>query len=404
MEGSFKPGPAAGALAQLRPVAAAVLAVAIASAATGLMTTKVSLDLELHKAGVNAVRLVVTGYPLGFIAGCLTVRTIVARAGHGRTFLGLIVVLALLSLAFAATPDPSIWFLLRVGSGFALAAIYTVVESWINLESRLDNRGALLSFYMILSTSGTAAGPLLIGLNASDGMGSIYLAAAVYLLSGLPLLLSGRMTPSSSTGSQRPRFDKPLALKVLFAAAPAAVAGALQVGMTNMTFAVMAPIYATRIGYGPAAAGALVSVFALGGLLAQWPVGWLSDRVPRHKVIAVAGFVAAFSCALIYALAHLSPVLLYGLVFLYGGSTIAIYPLVVAFASSRIEPMYQVSLASRLLLLYGLGSIASPALTNELMARLGPSALFALLGAAALAVSMISTLNASGFINKEKRV
>ena len=135
------------------------------------------------------------------------------------------------------------------------------------------------------------------------------------------------------------------------------------------------------------------------GVQAKTPLGQSMRRLRR----AVAGFVAALSCALIYALAHLSPVLLYGLVFLYGGSTIAIYPLVVAFASSRIEPMYQVSLASHLLLLYGLGSIASPALTNELMARLGPSALFALLGAAALAVGMISTLSTSPVNNAEKR-
>jgi MFS family permease len=181
---------------------------------------------------------------------------------------------------------------------------------------------------------------------------------------------------------------------VLLATVPVCFVAGLQTGMTNMPFNVMAPIYALRLGYTPAEAGALVSVFCLGGLLAQWPVGWLSDRFPRRKVLAAVAFTAAANCLAILLLAHLSALLLFGLVFLFGFAALSIYPLTVAYASSTMDQSFFVSLSSRLLLLHGVGSITAPALSNELMARFGPSALFFMLGAATFCVGAVAMFEA----------
>jgi MFS family permease len=390
------------ALAQLTPVAVVVVSTAIVGVASGLVTTKVSLELETQKATVNAVRLVVTGYPVGFILGCLTIRRIVSRTGHGRAFLGLVAALTLITLTFVATGNPFAWFLLRIGSGFGMASIFTIVESWITLYSRRDNRGALLSFYMILDTLGSATGPALIGLSLSAGTGAMYVSAVLFVLGALPLALSGRMMPPQAQDDGTPRIDRSLALRTLLTAVPAAVAAALQAGMTNITFGVMAPIYATPSGFGPAEAGALVSVFSLGGLVAQGLVGWFSDRFLRDKVLAVVAVSAAVTCGLIVTLAPLSPVLPFVLVFVFGCTTLSIYPLAVAFASARVEATYLVSLSSRLLLIYGVGAIVAPALTNELMVRFGPSALFVVLGLATFTVGSISAL--SNFISARKEM
>jgi len=64
----------------------------------------------------------------------------------------------------------------------------------------------------------------------------------------------------------------------------------------------------------------------------------------------------------------------------------------VAYAGATLSPAFFVSLSSRLLLLHGIGSIIAPALSNELMARFGPSALFTVLGAATFSVSAIAML------------
>ena len=281
-----------------------------------------------------------------------------------------------------------------------MAAIFTISESWINLDSRSDNRGALFSYYMILSTLGTAVGPALVGLPLSS-TGNYLLAALIFAAAGLPLLLSGRMRPATAMQEGKPQPARPLPLMALLVAVPACFVAGLQTGMTNMPFNVMAPIYAIRIGYTPAEAGALVSVFALGGLVAQWPVGWLSDRFERRKVLAAAALTAAASCLAILMLAHLSAVLLFALVFVFGFSALSIYPLAVAYATSTMDQAYFVSLSSRLLLLHGVGSIIAPALSNDLMARFGPSALFFMLGAATFCVSAVAMLKTPLILRKE---
>lgn len=372
---------------QVTPV---VLASALVVVAAALMTTRVSLDLEANGTSVGEVRLVVTGYPLGFITGCLLVRRIVERLGHGVSFLALIALSVAMTLGFAAFHTATAWFLLRFGTGFAMAAVFTIAESWITLDSRSDNRGALFSYYMILSTLGTAVGPLLVGLPFDSGTGFYILAALIFAGSSLPLLLSGRMRPATAMAEGNPRPGRALPLLVLLASLPACFVAGLQTGMTNMPFNVMAPIYALRLGYTQAEAGALVSVFCLGGLLAQWPVGWLSDRFPRRKVLAAMAFTAAASCLAILLLAHLSAALLFGLVFLFGFAALSIYPLTVAYASSTMDQAFFVSLSSRLLLLHGVGSITAPALSNELMARFGPSALFFMLGTATFCVGAVA--------------
>jgi oligopeptide/dipeptide ABC transporter ATP-binding protein len=127
-----------------------------------------------------------------------------------------------------------------------------------------------------------------------------------------------------------------------------------------------------------------------------------SDRFPRDKVLAVVAVSAAVTCGLIVTLTPLSPILPFVLVCVFGCTTLSIYALAVAFASARVEATYLVSLSSRLLLIYGVGAIIAPALTNELMMRFGPSALFVVLGLATFTVGSISAL--SNFISARKEM
>ena len=83
---------------------------------------------------------------------------------------------------------------------------------------------------------------------------------------------------------------------------------------------------------------------------------------------------------------------MFALVFVFGITALSIYPLAVAYASSTLDHVFFVSLSSRLLLLHGFGSIITPALSNDLMARFGPSALFYLLGGATFVVGAFAIL------------
>jgi MFS family permease len=375
--------------APFHAIAPLVSAVAIVTAGAGLLTTKTSLELALHHVEYQAVRIIVTGYPLGFLVGCLTVRRVIGRIGHGRTFQAMALITAAATLAFVLSSNLWAWTAFRCVNGFCMASMFTVAESWINLDSGPRNRGSLLSFYMIMSTLGLAAGQSMINLGDPGGRGLFVLAAATCLLGAAPFSIGGRLRPARRmVGAAPAEPDEVFGIRRLLRAAPISVIAAVQTGMTNMTFGVMVPIYATRTGYEPGTAAALVTAFSVGGLVAQMPIGWLSDRIDRRLILAVGGGAAAL-CCLIVALSGPLPTTLLVLVFLlYGATTLSIYPVSIAYAGSRVESRFIVSISWRLLFIYSLGSLVAPAVSNELMARTTPSALFLFLGTGVLVVAV----------------
>lgn len=376
--------------APLRAIMPLVIAVAIVTAGSGLLTTKTSLELALQDVSVGAVRVIVTGYPVGFLAGCAVVRLIIVRIGHGRTFQAMAALTAAATLLFLASSNFWVWALLRVVNGFAMASMFTVAESWINLDSGPRNRGSLIAFYMIMSTLGLAAGQSMINLGDPAGGGLFVLAAAICLASIMPFVIDGRLRPARRTPgiAFSAETDDVIGLLRLLRLAPIAVIAAVQTGMTNMNFGVMAPIYAARTGHEAGTAAALVTAFSVGGFAAQVPIGWLSDRIDRRLILAGAGFAAALSCLAVALFGHVSTALLFVLFFVYGATTLSIYPVAIAYAGSRVESRFIVAISGRLLFVYAAGAVVAPAISNELMARVEPSALFLFLGAAALAVGV----------------
>ena len=360
--------------APLWNVTPVVLSSAIVVVAAALMTTRVSLDLEVNaRIRLRTCGLVVTGYPLGFIAGCLLVRRIVERFGHGVSFLALIVLSVAATLAFTVLHSPLAWFFLRFGSGFAMAAIFTISESWINLDSRSDNRGALFSYYMILSTLGTAVGPALVGLPLSSTGELSPCRRSSSPLPACRFLLSGRMRPATAMQEGKPQPARPLPLMVAAGGRAGLLRGGAADGHDQHALQRHGPhlcdppwLYAGRggrtrlrlragrarrtvarwlaVGPVPAPQGPCRSGTHCGGELPRHPRCW---RISR-------------------------PSLLFALVFVFGFSALSIYPLAVAYATSTMDQAFFVSLSSRLLLLHGVGSIIAPALSNDLMARFGP--------------------------------
>ena len=58
----------------------------------------------------------------------------------------------------------------------------------------------------------------------------------------------------------------------------------------------MGPVYGTEIGLAVDRTALFIAMAALfGGLVLQWPIGWLSDRFDRRKVIVAAAWVATFA-------------------------------------------------------------------------------------------------------------
>ena len=170
----------------------------------------------------------------------------------------------------------------------------------------------------------------------------------------------------------------------LFAASPLGLAGAAITGLILGAFYGMAAIYARGIGLGLGAIATFMMTVILGGVALQWPLGRLSDRYDRRRVI-----IACFALALAVSVALAAApggalLLLFGAAF--GGLSFALYPLCVAHANDRLLPAERVSASGQLVLLYSAGAALGPLGAAAAMNWMGPGGLFLFIAACAAAM------------------
>lgn len=377
------------------PIMAGVCLACIGSA---MLTTAVSLYLGKPGMSPDVVQIVLTAYPVGFLIGCLVTRPLVARHGHERTFVAILALALLSASGFVFTDFVPSWICFRLLGGVSMASLFVVCESWINLYAEQHNRGALFSIYMLTTAIAVLLGQILIALVGPQSPHLFLVAAATVLLAlvskfaggGWPALPQAPADPERPTGA---RPVRPLGPLTLFQLAPVTVVAIFQAGITNMNIFVLTPIYGTRIGLSATTTVWLVTTVSIAGMLAQTPVGWLSDRLDRRAMLLVQGIVSVTLCAAIAWVGDLWVPLLFVLFFCYGATALTIYPVAMAFGASQFHSRHMVAASGTLLLLYSIGNVATPGLAAGLMVHMGPPAMFLLLGGGAVLVTLAAGYN-----------
>jgi MFS family permease len=149
------------------------------------------------------------------------------------------------------------------------------------------------------------------------------------------------------------------------------------VGLTNGAFWSFAAVYAQRLGFTLTGTASFMSAAVIGGALAQWPLGWASDRVDRRRVMIAAVAGATIFCAGLAFLRALPEDQLLGLVFGFGAFSFPLYALAVAHANDHAAPEDFVETSGGLLLTYAAGAVIGPVVASTVMAVIGVGGLFA---------------------------
>lgn len=374
------------------PILALVLLVGTGSA---MLTTIVSLALSRAGVPASTVQAVLTAYPVGFLAGCLAARPLVARVGHERSFRVITLIAAASAIGFSLTDAMAAWLALRFAGGFAMAAMFVICESWMNLYARRHNRGRLFSLYMLATAAAVLAGQLILAAVGPAAPSAAGIAAALMVAAVLGRFATGPWpalappAPVENIAEPRRRYG----LMQLLQAAPVTVVSVFQSGITNLNVFVLTPLYATEIGLGPSQAVALVTTVSIAGMMAQTPAGWLSDRFDRRSILLAQGVCAVLLCLAIALVGASSLPLLFVLFFLYGGIALTVYPLAIAYANARLPSRHMVAASGTLLFLYSIGNIATPGIASGLMERTAPAAMLVVLGAGGLLVALAAAAN-----------
>jgi len=356
-------------LATVRSVFSLLLSYGLLLLANGLFGTLLGVRSQIEGFGTEVVGLIMAAYFLGLLQGALRASNIVAAVGHIRAFAAFASVMSVTALLHVVIVDPIVWCVLRFASGFCMAGMIIVTESWLNARSTKRTRGKVMAFYMITNYFSAGCGQFLLTI-ADPGKFQLFsVASIIFSLALVPVLLT------RSTAPKPPQRD-PLNLRELWRTSPLGLMGSFCAGMVNASFYSLAPIFALALGFGIGGTSTFMASVIFGGLLLQYPVGHLSDRMDRRVVLTMVVLATSVACVAIVMVSEWSPGWIYLAGAVYGAFSFTVYSLCVAHANDFASTDKLVQTASGLLTAYGFGAFLGPIIAASFMGRLGPEGLF----------------------------
>ena len=320
-----------------------------------------------------AAGAVQSAYYLGFMLGALTAGRLIERIGPPRAFSAFAVVVACASLGHTIFSGLLAWFVLRLVTGACLAGIFSVVESQLNAAASNQIRGRVFAFYMMTTYLGVSSGQLLLNLASTDGNELFTLIAVLFSASLFPVLLSGKAGGTALESPSHHRFGLRSIVKTVHLSS-VGMGGCVVAGLFNSAFYSLMPLFLKNISFSVSQISAIMFLALLSALLFQWPMGALSDRFNRCKVLLFVCLVIGLIS--LVAVFNQRATGLTVLICLYAGMMFTVYALSVALVNDGVPPELRVPASAAVLLMFSLGGCAGPVLSSLALTLLGPYGFF----------------------------
>ena len=353
-------------------ILALLASVLLLTAGTNIQGVLLPLRRQMEGSSMQHVGLLSSGWSFGFVVACLLVGRLISSVGHVRSFAGLAAVSGATSLLLLPLNHEITWIILRIIIGFCFGGLSLITESWLNERSGSGQRGGIFAAYMTVTLLASLAGTL--SLAFLDPMQEL-----PFTLMGVAVVLS--IVPVALTRAPTPRRIQPFSIKLgaLYRVSPTGVFGCFAIGMVSGALGGLLPAFGLSMGLSTHAVASLLAAALLGGALAYYPAGALSDRVDRRIVIIVLACLSVLLCVVIVQRPNLSPRGILLAVGAFGFCQYPIYGLCVAMTNDRVREQSFSEVASELLIIYGAGTVLGPPLAAAMM-RHGARYLFLFMG------------------------
>lgn len=357
---------------------------------TGLLTTYLALYLGQHNVSTFWIGLLTSFYYLGLLLGSKLGYHLIKSVGHIRTFVANTAAVTACVAAHALSDNIYLWLALRLIVGLSMMCNYMVLESWLNEQAAPESRGRVFSFYMITSYLGMVLGQLALSRFPELGYAPLFLVCTALSLGIIPISITRRIHP-------KPLKPIQVSLFGYFKKVPQSLTAVHFAGIINGSFYGLAPTFASLSGFSAQEIALFMSITIFAGLLAQWPMGVISDKI-RRSILIRSNAVAIGVVSLALFLLPLTQYVAYALTFAFGLFAFTLYPLSSALANSRVEDEDRVGVSSALLIMFGAGAAIGSAVNAQIMAFFGHQALYG--STAVLTVVMFALLS---FINSKQK-
>jgi MFS family permease len=304
-----------------------------------------------------------SGYFAGFLIASKIAPMLIRRVGHVRVFAALGSLISATIILYPVLTDPVAWTLLRVLIGFCFCGVYITAESWLNAASTNENRGKALSLYMIVVMLGIVLAQGIVTLGDPSGFILFIVPSVLVSISFAPILLAATPTPPFET-------TKSMSLARLWTTSPLGCVSVFLTGGVISGQFTMSAVYGGEVGLTVAQISAFIAAVYMGGLVFQFPLGWLSDRMDRRKLILWSAVGSAAFAAVGMAFVD-DPRVLIVLGFLFGGLSNPLYSLAVAYTNDFLDREDMAAASGGLLFLNGLGAVMGPIAVGWIMGAMG---------------------------------
>ena len=343
---------------------------------SGLFNTYLGLRLTAVSVSELWVGSLIAIYYLGLVFGARIGHKVIIQVGHIRAYSATAAIVTVTVLALALIDNLWVWLGFRFLAGVAMVTQFMVLESWLNEQTENHQRGRVFAFYMVCSSLGTVLGQLALMIFPRLDYEPLVFVAICSALCMIPVALTRRLHPAL-------QVPAPIHIKYYVARVPLSLTVLFVAGAIVGAFYGLAPVYAVKQGLSSSEVAIFLAAAVASGLVFQWPVGWLADRIDRIGMIRLNALILcvlsvplwgwwvfpywallAFSCA-------------------FGILQFTLYPLGAAFANDNVEPERRVGLSAILYMVYGLGACVGPLVAGLLMRELNPSVYFIFVSACA---------------------
>ena len=351
-------------------VAPPLVSTALLYLGVGVLATLLPLRFLAQGLSAPLIGLLGSAEAAGFLVGCLYAHRLIAPVGLERAYAAFAAMKAVAILGLYFASHAPFLLLIRLLIGFNAAGLAIIVESWLNALVANAQRGQVLTLYVLILGLFYGAGQLLGESLNVHGPEFLLFAAIATTLALVPMAGLNVRAPSLP-GKIQLRFLKALRTS------PVSVLACLLNGLILTAFTTLGPLFGEKIGFGQRQIVLLMACVSLGGLLLQWPLGYLSDKIDRlYALIGLGAATLAVTAALVTVNGH-TPVVILALLFaIFGGCSESLYAVGVAHANDRAEPVDYVALSSTLLFVWSLGGAIGPVAGSVVMELTRPNAFF----------------------------
>jgi MFS family permease len=346
-----------------------LLSLIIFTLGSGLLTTLLTVRLQMEGGGAWIIGIITTSYYIGLVLGSFYIGVLIRRVGHIRVYATFASVLAVTTILQGLLIYNWVWIILRFICGCSTAGLYIAIESWLLIVAPQKFRGHVLSFYMISFYAALAGGQFL--LNISDP-GSIIPFSIIAMLCSLSIV------PLSMTRAACPNIESiaPLNFRQLYKVSPSGVVGCFAGGLITAVIYGLMPLFVKQLDQPTSYIALVMGIIIIGAMFLQYPVGLISNNFDRSRVLIMISFTSLITSFALMLTAYYMHTVFLLLVFIFGGLCFALYPLSISHTCDYLKASDIVAATQGLLLVNGVGSIVGPLLAPGFMRTIGPLGIF----------------------------